>query len=200
MEGTNKNASEITHNSPKAIVKALEHMLDVNQNSIVKITHNKKNSLKMPIVNTSVNVPHTGAVSPKYLLDNKICIFQYDEGRRRVTIAYQYVKGDQKNISEKDKRFIKYGATIFNDQSNNLKKDVYNKNDHTWTAIRRLLNAPVECELNFYNIRQFKKDLRKFLFDKKYGVSKRQKPKYFHFETDNITNVTLSNDKNSELV
>jgi hypothetical protein len=195
--------------SPKVVAQAL-HKLLKDDGSAVRVTHNKKHSIKVPIKNTSVQLPHTGPIAPNFLRDNKINIFHYSEGKRKVTIAYTYIKGDEvRALSQEDvkpgdqyKRFVKYGATIFHDESDKTgKKEVYNKQSHNWTAISRLLNAPVSCELNFYSAYQFKKELRKFMFDKQnYGVSTRKATKYFQFDTDNVTNValTVNNENNNK--
>lgn len=173
---------------PKVLANALEKIVNENGKT-VNVTHNKKNTVKIPIVNTSVKMPHSGPVPQSFLIKNGINIFHYVEGKRRVTIAYKYKKGDQSKVDEKAKRFVTYGATIFR---NDTQGEVYCKNDHTWTAIRRLMNAPVNCTMEFYNIDQFKKQLRKFLFKKAYGVSRRKGTEHFHFETDNITNLTVA--------
>lgn len=203
----NKVETTSKSDSPKVVAQALNQLVK-DDNSAVRVTHNKKHSLKVPIKNTSVKLPHIGPIAPNFLRDNRINIFHYSEGKRQVTIAYTYVKGDQMKAltqeavlpGDKDKRYVKYGAVVFRDESEKTgKKEVYDKNSHTWSAIARLLNAPVSCELDFCNIYQFKKKLRKFLFDKKnYGVSKRKTTKYFHFDTDNVTDVALTSTNDNE--
>lgn len=181
-------ASNLINISPKVFANALQKV--VTEESTVNIRHNKKNTIKIPIANTSVKLPHSGPVPQSFLFKTGINIFQYVEGKRRVTIAYTYVKGDQTKTEEKANRFVTYGAVIFR---NDAEGEVYCKNDHTWTAIRRLMNAPVSCTMQYYNIVKFKKDLRKFLFNKKkYGVSQRKYTEHFHIGTDNITNVTVA--------
>jgi hypothetical protein len=61
-------------------------------------------------------------------------IVHFDEGKRRITAAYCFGRGD-------DEGTIFYGAAIHRQEAPN---DHWNRKDHIRTAISRLITGPVE--------------------------------------------------------
>jgi hypothetical protein len=172
---------------PKVLAKVLEKLLTEKgqTDGLLKMVQSDRKSFKFPI--TGIKTPRKGPVTYDYLKKNKIHLFHYTEGIRRITIAYQYDKGTG---NQSYKRFVKYGATIHRDDAKNGKHEAYDKNGHTWTAINRLMNQGIKCEISFNTIFQFKQDLRKFLVT--HGCyDKNAEKSSFHLVTDHITELSL---------
>jgi hypothetical protein len=151
-----------------------------------KWVSNDKMQIKMPIKGYSVK--HNGPIDAKFLKDNKMNILHYNEGVRRVVIVYQYRVGDK---TEPNARYVKYGATVFRKTNG----ETFDKRGHTWTAISRLQTCPVTCKLTFTNIKQFKADIRRMLFNKnKYGVRGThhgKKMEKFVIDVGNVNELTM---------
>jgi len=184
--------NKATFMSSKVLAQALEHLVVSSEpKNALKMVHNNRKSIRLPI--NGVKTPRKGPISVNYLRQNKIHLFHYMENNRRTIIAYQYEKGTG---HQSNKRFVKYGATIHRDEMTNGKHEMYDKSGHTWTAISRLMNQPVKCELSFDNILQFKYDLRRFLF-KRGCYDKTATKKTFQVVIDDKTNLLLASSENT---
>lgn len=112
---------------------------------------------------------------------------------RRVTIAYTYEKGVDEKGKETSLRKVRYGAVIFRNDKKEQHCEHYDRSAHTWTAIRRLMNQPVKCELHFESLPQFKKALRKKVHRLGVQAKKSGNNGTFKFVHENNTNVMLTN-------
>lgn len=186
--------------SPSQMATALEQLFRTEQGrALVKMATNDTKHLKIP-VRGRISVPSSGKAKDDFVKKNRIRLLYVDEPKsnRKVTIAYQYEKGTG---VESFKRFVKYGACVFrksitrsdvDTKSTNKKPEVWDKNGHSQTAIRRLMNAPVRCELTFTSIDNFNKDLRKQLFKRGVEDKEHAVPKTFNLVSEETTQVDLT--------
>lgn len=78
-----------------------------------------------------------------HLEDNPPVFFkQYDEHKRKVTIAYQYFDGDY--ISPKGRKNMRFAASIFRPDDGDF--STFNEADHQKTALARLRTRPLWAE------------------------------------------------------
>lgn len=155
---------------PEHVLKQLEHVMAKSSDKTV-LSWGNTNNVQLQMSGVKTKLRRSGKIDAEFLRDNNINIFHYLEPHRRVVIAYQYIRGDAKK--EPSMRYVRYGAVVFRPETEDDTKPRskvlntrFNKQGHTWTAIHRLFEKPVSCKLPFVNMYEFKKSLRKVLFEK----------------------------------
>lgn len=213
----------------KTLATALNEMMTNDSRAVATMSNNDRQILKIPL--KSLKIPRSGPLSIEYLKANNISIFHYEEPKmlkvpdhdsvedenvrevlrryaemtrgvepkRRVTIAYTYTKGQDKDGKETSLRYVTYGAVIFRNDSG--KREAYDRSAHTRTAINRLMNYGIKCELHFDNLAQFKVDLRKVVHRKGVSTHGRTSSKAsFKLITEDVTNVVMATTPSTEYV
>jgi hypothetical protein len=214
---------------PNTLAKAFNNMMSSDSRTVATMTNNDRHVLKIPL--KSLKIPCSGPLSIEFLKANNINIFHYEEPeilkvpdhdsvedenvrevlrryaemtrgvepKRRITIAYTYTKGKDKDGKETSLRYVTYGAVIFRNDSR--KREAYDRSAHTRTAINRLMNHGIKCELHFDNLAQFKVDLRKVVHRKGVSTHRRTSSKAsFKLITEDVTNVVMATTPSTEFV
>lgn len=183
-DATVQLAEQVANYLATSNTETASHMRSLLRTSDSSVVWNNTDNMQLSVPVRKMKRQDNTRISSQFLKDNSINLFHYTEGIRRITIAYSYQKG---NGNQASMRYVTYGAVVFRGG----KGEKYNKNNHTMTAIHRLQTRPVECQLAFVNIYDFKLQLRKQLFKKGVqSVRKQTKPHFvLGYKNDNSVSV-----------